>query len=147
MCFRYLPCCHFDSRDTWYSYCFLYFGWLEGQVLYFDSSIINVRLYVVEFVHIYMMMHLDVTRCVMMLYGYFGFRFILWFSTIDALLLCCSIYHIFMLMLFWDDCRSMTIYGFRVYWTYLLIMIWDEFYAMVIYFILVSLRLLRTRVM
>ena len=46
-------------------------------MLYFASSITDVRLYAVEFVHINMMMHLDVTRCVMMLYGYFGFRYIL----------------------------------------------------------------------
>ena len=66
------------------------------------SSIIDVRLYAIEFVHICMMMPLDVTGCVMMLYGDFGFRYILWYSTIDALLLCCSVYHICMSMLFWD---------------------------------------------
>ena len=130
----------------WYS-CYVTFGWLKGQILYFDFNITDVRLYVIEFVHISMMMRLDVTGCVMMLYGYFGFRYMLWFSTIDALLLCCSVYHICMLMLFWDDSRSMMISSYRVNWTYVLIMLWDEPYAMVIYFILVSLRSLRTWVM
>ena len=46
-------------------------------MLYFDFSITDVRFYASEFVHISMMMRLDVTGCVMMLYGYFGFRYIL----------------------------------------------------------------------
>ena len=40
---------------------------------------------------------------------YFDFR------TIDALLLCCLVYHICMLMLFWDDSRSM-IFDYLVIW-------------------------------
>ena len=45
---------------------------------------IDVRLYAVEFVHIYMMMRLDVIGCVMMLYGYFGFKYILYLCLCDG---------------------------------------------------------------
>ena len=53
-------------------------------MLYFDSRIIDVKLYAIEFVHICMMIHLDVTGCVMMLYGYFGFRYILYVCLYDG---------------------------------------------------------------
>ena len=36
-------------------------------------------------------------------------------STIDSLLLCYVVYHIFMLMLFWDDSRSMMISSYLVF--------------------------------
>ena len=140
LCFRYLPCFHLDSRDT-LILMLCYFGWPKGQMLYFDSSIIDVRLYAVEFVHICMMMHLDVTGCVMMLNGYFWFQVYTWFSIIEALLLCCSVYHI-ACWCYFEMTRSMTIPDYRVYWTHLWMMIWDEFYAMAIYFILVSLHFL-----
>ena len=50
------------------------------------SRIIDVRLYVVQFVHICMMMPLDVTRCFMMLYGYFVFGHILYLCLYDGLI-------------------------------------------------------------
>ena len=63
------------------------------------------------------------------------------FSTIDALLLCCSVYHICMLTLFWDDSRSMMIYDYLVF-GHFLILLCDGFFAMIIYFIKLSLYVL-----
>ena len=72
-----------------------------------------------------------------------GSDVILGFSTIDALLLYCSAYHICMLMPFWDDNRSMRISSYMIYWTWLLFMLGARFYVINIYFILVSLCFLR----
>ena len=53
-------------------------------MLYFNSNIIDVRLCAIEFVHIYMMMPLDVTGCVRILYGYLVFGFILYLCLYDG---------------------------------------------------------------
>ena len=45
-----------------------------------------------------------------------GSSVILWFSIMNSILLCYAFYHIFMLMLFWDDSRSMRISDYLDIW-------------------------------